>query len=120
MATVAVVMAMCVVVSVRLDVWCRFDRAAFDQVVAELPPPSGAVYWRAVDVPAKVCGCEVTGAYAVKGGYIFYAGYGLPTFDDTGFGYFPEGPTADLENGSFEVPEFEHLEGPWYSWSASW
>jgi hypothetical protein len=41
-------------------------------------------------------------------------------FDDAGFAYLPEGPTASLENGSFESPVFRHLGGPWYRWTASW
>jgi hypothetical protein len=50
---------------------------------------------------------------------IFYEAHGS-LFDDAGFAYLPDGPTDDLANGNFENPQFEHLEGDWYLWTASW
>lgn len=41
-------------------------------------------------------------------------------FDDAGFAYLPNGPFPELENGGFEAPQFRHLGGPWYAWTASW
>lgn len=40
--------------------------------------------------------------------------------DDAGFAYLPNGPFPELENGGFERPEFRHLGGAWYAWTASW
>lgn len=40
--------------------------------------------------------------------------------DDAGFAYLPRGPRPGLGNGSFEAPQFVHLSGQWYAWTASW
>jgi hypothetical protein len=97
-----------------------FDRAAFDEVVAKLPPPpTEPDAFERVDVPDKIGSCGVLSSYGVKGGYIFYA-EDSPGFDDSGWGYFPDGPDSDLGNGSWEGPQFEQIEGPWYRWTASW
>src|SRR5919108_100061 len=40
--------------------------------------------------------------------------------DDAGFAYLPDGPDPALEAGWFESPDFHHLGGPWYAWTASW
>jgi hypothetical protein len=40
--------------------------------------------------------------------------------DDAGFAYLPDGPDPELGNGSFEVPQFVHLSGDWYSFTSSW
>lgn len=48
----------------------------------------------------------------------FYEKHG-DLFDDAGFAYLPDGPSADLGNGNFENPEFRHLSGDWYAWTAS-
>lgn len=50
---------------------------------------------------------------------IFHERTGL-LFDDAGFAFLPNGPFAELESGDFERPEFRHLGGPWYAWTASW
>jgi hypothetical protein len=97
-----------------------FDRTAFDQVVAKLPPPPtdrDAFDW--VDAPDKIGSCRILSAYGVNGGYIFYDKE-MRGFDDFGWGYFPAGPNDDLGNGSWEGPRFEQIEGPWYTWTASW
>jgi hypothetical protein len=55
----------------------------------------------------------------VPGGWIVYDESGSGLFDDAGFAYLPAGPTPDLGDGLWESPQFRHLGGPWYSWTAS-
>ncbi|MFG3686995.1 hypothetical protein [Micromonospora sp. NPDC047740] len=98
---------------------CSFDRAAFDQVVAKLPaPPTDSEAYDPVDAPSKIGSCRILGSYGVTGGYIFYGEN--PGFDDSGWGYFPAGPNDDLGNSAWEAPQFEQIEGSWYTWTASW
>jgi hypothetical protein len=98
-----------------------FDRAAVDQVVAQLPPPpTDPNAFALIDVPDKIGSCRILEADGVNGGYIFYGNNIHLDFDDHGWGYFPAGPTADLGNGNWEGPRFTHIEGTWYTWTASW
>lgn len=120
-AVVAVVVATVLVVVLPQIVrrGCSFDRAAFDQVVAKLPPPpTDSEAYDPVDAPSKIGSCRILGSYGVKGGYIFYGE--SPGFDDRGWGYFPAGPNGALGNGAWEAPQFEQIEGSWYTWTASW
>lgn len=97
-----------------------FDRATFDEVVAKLPPPRTELdAFDLIDTPDKIGSCGISVSYGVKGGYIFYDddSHG---FDDSGWGYFPNEPDGDLGNGSWEGPQFEQIEGPWYRWTAGW
>ncbi|TYB34797.1 hypothetical protein FXF50_26675 [Micromonospora sp. AP08] len=96
-----------------------FDRAPFDEVVTKLPPPPALDAFDSVDAPDKIGSCDIGSSYGVKGGYIFYA-VDSPGLDDSGWGYFPNGPDGDLGNGEWEGPQFERIEGPWYHWTASW
>lgn len=96
-----------------------FDRAPFDEEVTKLPPPPTLDAFDAVDAPDKIGSCDIGASYGVKGGYIFYA-VDSPGLDDSGWGYFPNGPDGDLGNGEWEGPQFEQIEGPWYRWTASW
>ncbi|WP_141725351.1 hypothetical protein [Micromonospora pallida] len=97
-----------------------FDRAAFEKVVAKLPPPPIELdAYDSVDTPDKIGSCRILSSFGVKGGYIFYDD-DSSGFDDSGWGYFPNGPDGDLGNGSWEGPQFEQIEGPWYNWTASW
>jgi len=61
----------------------------------------------------------VTDIQPVKTGILFYEATG-DFLDDAGFAYLPGGPSADLENGGFEAPQFRSLGGGWYAWTASW
>jgi hypothetical protein len=102
-----------------------FQRAAFDTVVQGLPAPRSELsLYERIEVPHEIGPCPILVAYAVSGGYIFYAdgdsGRSLMGFDDYGWGYFPASPGDDLGNGSWEGPSFKALDGPWYTWSASW
>jgi len=58
-------------------------------------------------------------AYRVPGGAVFYEEHGV-FIDDAGFAYLPDGPTDGLSSVGFENPQFHHLGGPWYRWTASW
>src|SRR5688572_3652761 len=90
-----------------------FDRAAFDQVVAKLPPPlTDRDAFDRVDAPDRIGSCRIRVAYGVNGGYIFYDKK-MRGFNDFGWGYFPSPPNDDLGNGSWEGPRFEQLAGPW-------
>ncbi|MBM7785503.1 hypothetical protein [Tenggerimyces flavus] len=62
---------------------------------------------------------EVIRVETVPGGVLFYEANGN-LFDDAGFAYLPGGPTPELENGGFESPNYRHLGGPWYAFTASW
>jgi hypothetical protein len=76
--------------------------------------------WEPVAVPSRIGSYSIDAAYRVPGGLIFKESQGS-FFDDAGFGWFPAGPDRGvLENGSFERPEFTHLRGAWYAWTASW
>lgn len=65
------------------------------------------------------------GLYTVRTAYrqgeavIFYERHGALS-NDAGFAYLPDGPFPELENGGFENPQFRHLDGNWYTWTASW
>lgn len=61
----------------------------------------------------------VTAVYRQGDAVIFYERTGSFS-DDAGFAYLPDGPFPELENGGFERPQFRHLSGPWYAWTASW
>jgi hypothetical protein len=62
---------------------------------------------------------NITHVYRQGEAVIFYERTGVLS-DDAGFAYLPNGPFPELENGGFERPEFRHLGGPWYAWTASW
>ena len=73
------------------------------------------------DVPGRIGEYDVeTTAFRVASGAIIYDTTGTGFLDDAGFAYLPNGPDPSLENGNFENPQFKHLGGHWYSWSASW
>ncbi len=62
---------------------------------------------------------QVLHVYSQGEAVIFYEKTGAFS-DDAGFAYLPHGPFSGLENGGFERPEFWHLGGHWYAWTASW
>lgn len=69
-----------------------FDRAAFDEVVTALPPPTQNAF-DSVDAPTKIGSCDIGESYGAKGGYIFYA-VDSPGLDDSGWGTSPTGRTV--------------------------
>jgi hypothetical protein len=100
------------------DARWALSRDAFDIQAARvmaLPVDSEAV----VAVPEWIGLYHVLGAERVPQGVIFDE-YSGAFFDDAGFAYLPNGPDPSMENGGFESPEFTHLSGPWYTWTASW
>lgn len=85
------------------------------------PAPNKEDEWVSFEIPARVGEYDMqTTAFRVRNGAIFYDTTGTGFLDDAGIAYLPDGPNASLENGSFEIPDFKHLGGPWYSWGASW
>ncbi len=50
---------------------------------------------------------------------VFYESTGA-FFDDAGFAYLPDGPSVIPSSPIFENPQFHHLTGDWYTWTASW
>ncbi|WP_141715208.1 hypothetical protein [Micromonospora rhizosphaerae] len=115
----AVVVLALLVTGVPLRARWALSRDAFETVVAELPQRRSATGFDRVRVPATVGSYRITTAYLVPGGVVFYEENGA-FFDDAGFAYLPDGPTASLANGSFESPVFRPLGAGWYRWTASW
>lgn len=95
------------------------SQGAFAAAVAghPIPPPGSA--WAPFTVPRRLGLYSITSASWVPGGAVFYEAHG-DFFDDAGFAYLPGGPTAELDTSLFESPQFHHLGGGWYSWTASW
>lgn len=107
-----------------LDVRFAASESDFQAVVEQIDPAAAqhvvADGWGdPVAVPKRIGTYEISNASVVHGGVIFYEAHGN-FFDDAGFAYLPQGPTDDLANGGFESPQWQHLRGPWYSWTASW
>ncbi|WP_146099725.1 hypothetical protein [Kineococcus xinjiangensis] len=97
----------------------EFSRPAFEVAVRDLPPaPARVDEWVPLQTQGRVGAYRVS-ASRVLGGVIFTDQHVSGTVD-TGFAYFPDGPRHDLETGWFESPQFHHLDGPWYVWTASW
>lgn len=103
-----------VAASVPLKARWAFSNASFEAAVAALPPVQGYI-----SPPARVGSYAITSVERLSKGAIFTEANG-DVFNSAGFAYLPDGPTADLENGSFEDPQWTPLGGPWYSWTASW
>ena len=115
----AVVLVALVAVDAPLRARWHFGEGDFTRVVASLQSGTGSD-WQPVEVPQSIGRYRISPAYRVPGGLIFYEANGS-LFDDAGFGWFPAGPDPKaLNNGSFENPQFTHLHGPWYTWTASW
>ncbi len=96
------------------------SEVAFEDQVSRLPTPSGDLTeWPEARVPGRIGLYPIDFAYYVPGGIVFYESDGA-LIDDAGFAYLPDGPTPELDTGWFERPEFTHLGGAWYAWTASW
>lgn len=95
----------------------RFDltRGAFEDAVATMPAGEDYVYDRRLVGTYMIRSME-----RVNGGVIMAEEIGDSLINDAGFAYLPAGPTPDLENGSFESPQWHDLGGGWWSWTASW
>jgi hypothetical protein len=87
----------------------RYRRSAFGHVV-RLP----------ASCPKHIGRFGIEECDAFPAGYILYDTLGAFN-QDTGLAYLPRGiPQQNISNGSFESPELTHLDGAWYSFSASW
>jgi hypothetical protein len=88
-------------------------------LIATMPlAPDNTHDWNGFAIPERVGNYDVEpDAYRVKGGMIIFDSRGIA---DAGFAYLPDGPYPELENGSFEAPDYLPLGDGWYSWSASW
>jgi hypothetical protein len=118
----ALVFVLLLAVQAPLQVRWHLREGDFNRVVASLNTTAGTPIAGEgfVEVPHRIGGYSITSADRVPGGLIFYESHGS-IFNDAGFGWFPAGPDAEaLEDGTFENPQFTHLHGPWYAWTASW
>lgn len=115
-----VVIAACLVfVNVPLRVRWTVSRPSFQQVVDTAAPAASDEGWHRIGGLQRLGLYDVTEVYKVRDAVIFYEASG-GFIDDTGFACLPSGPFPELENGGFENPRFDHLDGCWYTWSASW
>jgi hypothetical protein len=116
-----VMLGLLIVAGVPLTVRWEISRPWFDAQVADLPPVtfSDSDDWHGRDVPPVVGLYRIVSIEQAPAGVIFYEATGS-LFDDAGFAYLPAGPQPSLATGSFEDPQFRHLGGHWYAWTASW
>jgi hypothetical protein len=105
--------------SVPLRARWAISKGAFERVALTAPPPTTTYDWQSFDVPRRIGAYRITSAARVRDALIFHEKNGA-FFDDAGFAYLPSGPFSQLENGSFEAPEFLSLGDGWYAWTASW
>lgn len=110
-----------IVAGVPLTVRWEISRPWFEAQVAGLPLVtfSDSEDWHGRDVPPVVGLYRIVSLDQAPAGVIFYEANGS-LFDDAGFAYLPAGLQQSLETGSFENPQFRHLGGRWYAWTASW
>ena len=112
-----VVVAIAVVSHTDTPLQVRFElaRSAFDDAGATMPAGEDFIYDRRLVGTYMIRSME-----RVDGGVIMAEEIGDSLINDAGFAYLPAGPTPDLENGSFESPQWHDLGGGWWSWTASW
>ena len=104
--------------TVPLQVRFGLSRPAFDHAVRTLQDPGGGGYYFVGS--RRIGSYTIDSARRVHGGVIFDEHNG-DFFDNAGFAYLPDGPTPGLANDyDFEAPVWNHLQGPWYSWIATW
>lgn len=95
-------------------------RPAFDRVVDGLEHVEpGDDDWHVLDAPGRISTYRISKVIRVGDALIFYERNGA-FLNDAGFAYLPDGPSPDLRSSTFEAPEFRHLGGPWYAWTAGW
>lgn len=95
------------------------SEGAFARVVEQVGAPATPMEHRDIDAPRRIGAYRILAVHRVGDAVIFHEPTGL-LFDDTGFAYLPDGPFPELESVAFERPRFRHIEGPWYTWTASW
>lgn len=111
------------------------DRAAFEQVVSQVPAPVVALPDHDLTAeesdesftdfpgpcPKRIASLRIRECATFTAGYLLYGNAGSGVLDDGGIAYLPAGaPGHDVGNGNFEDPRFVHLAGPWYAFSSSW
>lgn len=102
-----------IVANAPLKARWAFSRASFEAAVVALPPEQGFIGGN-----AQIGSYRITNVERVSTGVIFTEANGA-VFNSAGFAYLPNGPTPELENGSFEGPAWTPLGGHWYAWTAS-
>ena len=95
------------------------SKGDFQAAVRRAPPPTAKTTWQDFNVPGRLGLYRILGASRVGDGVIFDEAAGN-FLDDAGFAFLPSGPFPELENGSFENPQFLALGDGWYAWTASW
>jgi len=96
------------------------SESAFQAQVKDLPAaPTDGAEWTDLAHPERIGSYRIIEVNRIAGGVVFWEANG-DFFDSVGFAWLPDGPSAVLESGSFENPQFTHLQGPWYAWTASW
>ena len=104
---------------VSLQIRFRHARHSFDEAVL-VARPTPTLGGPNTGVPTGRFGTfDITHGFVQGKAVIFYEEHGA-FLDDAGFAYLPDGPTPDLGDGSWESPQFRHLVGDWYAWTASW
>lgn len=79
-----------------------YAQGEFDRYVRQLPPRG-----EALEAPGRLGGYAVHDVHRIRHGVIFTTT--ADSFFRAGFAWFPEGPSR---------PErYDHLSGPWYTWS---
>lgn len=114
----AVVTLLLLATSAPFEARWALSRPAFEAAVRDLPPesPSRPGFLERNEVP----GC--CGLYSVhqvsryQGAVAFRESTG-DFVDDAGFLYSPDGY---LPQDIGEAPQYRHIGGPWYAWTASW
>jgi hypothetical protein len=116
------ILGLLIAAGVPLTVRWEISRPWFEAQVADLPPVtfSDSEDWQGRDVPPVVGLYRIESLDQAPAGVIFYEATGSSWFDNAGFAYLPAGPQQSLATGWFEDPQFRHLGGRWYAWTASW
>jgi hypothetical protein len=108
-----------IVVNIPLRVRWSMSRTAFERATHRAPGVVAKTEWVGFDVPERIGSYRILSAARVGDGIIFHEATG-DLFDDAGFAYLPSGAFPEMENGTFESPQFEPLGDNWYAWTASW
>lgn len=104
---------------VSLRIRFAHARPAFERVAFATEPSSDLEESEAFGVPGRFGSYEISYAFVQGEAVIFYERNGA-FINDAGFAYLPDGPFPELGDGGWEAPQFRHLMGPWYAWTASW
>ncbi len=108
-----------VAVDVPLKIRWSMSRESFERVVADGPGATDDDRWRVLEGPRSLGSYDVSSIDQFRDAVFFFESSG-GFMDDTGFACLPSGPFPELENGNFENPQFDHLGGCWYTFTAGW